>query len=65
MHDLSIPINGSFGDDLQQLQSDDVLQLDTPAYILAKLDPPLADWMAINYVPDAAQVREKVSPQDC
>ncbi|KAF8889772.1 hypothetical protein CPB84DRAFT_1683767 [Gymnopilus junonius] len=60
VHDLSVPINASFEDDLQQLQSDDILQLDTPAYILAKLDLPSADWTAINYVPDTAQVREKM-----
>ena len=42
-----------------KLQDVDVLQDDSPAYVLAKLDPP-SDWIAISYVPDSAKVRDKV-----
>lgn len=42
-----------------KLQDVDVLQDDSPAYVLAKLDS-LSDWMAISYVPDSAKVRDKV-----
>lgn len=59
MHDNSVPIRGSFEEDLGKLQDVDVLQDDSPAYILAKLDTP-SDWIAISYVPDSAKVREKV-----
>jgi len=61
VHDSSIPIFGSFEEDLVKLQDVDVLQDDSPAYVLAKLDSP-SDWIAISYVPDSAQVREKVMP---
>lgn len=59
MHDSSVPIYGSFEEDLVKLQDVDVLQDDSPAYVLAKLDS-LSDWMAISYVPDSAKVRDKV-----
>jgi hypothetical protein len=60
VHDLSIDIKGSFEDDLQNLQEEDVLPKDLPAYILAKLDAPSPDWMIVFYVPDNAKVRDKV-----
>ncbi|KAF9567572.1 actin depolymerizing protein [Agrocybe pediades] len=60
VHDLSIPITGAFEDDLSKLQDDQVLLPDTPAYVLAKLDLPSSDWLAISYVPDTAQVRDKM-----
>lgn len=60
VHDLSIEIEGSFEDDLQNLQNEDVLPKDFPAYILAKLDAPSPDWMIFFYVPDTAKVRDKV-----
>ncbi|PPQ77527.1 hypothetical protein CVT25_011324 [Psilocybe cyanescens] len=60
VHDISIPIDGSFEQDLEQLQRDDILPADSPAYILAKVDPPSSDWISIYYVPDTAQVREKM-----
>jgi twinfilin-like protein len=59
VHDLSIPIQGSLDEDLAQLQSDDILQPTTPAYILAKLDLPSPDWISFYYVPEAAKIREK------
>lgn len=59
IHDLNIPANGSFDDDLQLLQGQDILQDNIPAYILAK--KAASDWLAISYVPDSAKVREKVS----
>jgi twinfilin-like protein len=63
--DLSIPIEGSFFEDLAQLQSDDVLRSDCPAYVLAKLDLPSPDWMTFFYVPDNAKVRDKASDSFC
>ncbi|KAJ3728671.1 hypothetical protein C8R42DRAFT_706999 [Lentinula raphanica] len=58
VHDQSIPIEGSFIDDLVKLQ--ELLQDDVPAYVLAKLDEPSTDWLAIYYVPDSAKVRDKM-----
>lgn len=60
VHDLSIEINGSFQEDLKNLQDEDVLPKDFSAYILAKLDAPSPDWMIVSYVPDNAKVRDKV-----
>jgi hypothetical protein len=60
VHDLSIPIEGTLIQDLEKLQNNDVLQDDMPAYILAKLDEPSTDWLAIYYVPETAKVRDKV-----
>lgn len=31
-----------------------------PAYVLTRLDNPPTEWLAINYVPDSAKVRDKV-----
>jgi twinfilin-like protein len=59
VHDLSLPMQCLLHEDLAQLQSDDVLQPDTPAYILAKADLPSPDWISFNYVPDNAKIREK------
>jgi twinfilin-like protein len=59
VHDLSIPIQGSLDEDLARLQSDDILQPDIPAYILAKVDLPSPDWVSFYYVPDSAKIREK------
>lgn len=58
--DLTIPISGTLLEDLEKLQSTDVLKDDVPAYILTKLDDPPAEWLAIFYVPDTAKVRDKV-----
>lgn len=52
------PIAGSFTDDLNQLQA--LLEDDTPAYILARLDSSKSEWLAISYVPDTARVRDKM-----
>ncbi|KAF8969943.1 hypothetical protein BDZ97DRAFT_1957569 [Flammula alnicola] len=60
VHDLSVQITGSLEEDLALLQHDDVLQDDSPAYILVKLDSPSSDWMTVFYVPDSAKVREKM-----
>ncbi|KAK7035730.1 protein tyrosine kinase [Favolaschia claudopus] len=61
VHDLSVPISGTLQEDLSQLQdSDEIIQQDTPAYILAKLDDPPSEWLAIFYVPDSARVRDKM-----
>ena len=60
VHDFSIEIKGSFQEDLQTLQDEDVLPKDRSAYVLAKLDAPSPDWMIVFYVPDNAKVRDKV-----
>ncbi|KAJ7739677.1 hypothetical protein DFH07DRAFT_76833 [Mycena maculata] len=61
VHDLSIPTRGSLQEDLAQLQdSDEILEENTPAYLLTKLDDPPAEWLAIYYVPDTAKVRDKM-----
>ncbi|ESK94229.1 protein tyrosine kinase [Moniliophthora roreri MCA 2997] len=60
VHDLSIPISGTLQEDLEKLQDDSVLKDDVPAYILAKLDDPPSEWLAIYYVPDSAKVRDKM-----
>ena len=44
-------------DDLSQLN--DVLESNTPAYVLGRMDA--NDWLFISYVPDTAQIRDKVS----
>ena len=62
MLDHSIPVSGTLEEDLNVLQDDAILQANTPAYILAKLDQPSADWLAIYFVPDDAKVRDKVRP---
>lgn len=45
---------------MQNLQDEDLLPKDLPAYILAKVDAPSLDWMIFSYVPDNAKVRDKV-----
>jgi twinfilin len=57
--DSAIPISATFQDDLACLQDESVLPIDSPAYILAKLDDS-PDWLAIFYVPDNAKIRDKV-----
>ncbi|KAJ3905364.1 hypothetical protein F5879DRAFT_950964 [Lentinula edodes] len=56
--DQSIPIEGTFTEDLAKLQ--DLLLENAPAYVLAKLDDPSTEWLAIYYVPDFAKVRDKM-----
>ncbi|KAJ7632156.1 hypothetical protein FB45DRAFT_911660 [Roridomyces roridus] len=58
VHELSVPLRGSFQEDFAQLN--EILQDDAPAYIMAKLDDPPAEWLAIYYVPDTAKVRDKM-----
>src|ERR1700761_139602 len=52
------PISASFESDLHQLFQ--ILEDRAPAYILAKLDDPPSSWLAISYVPDNANVRDKM-----
>lgn len=49
----------SFNEDLVQLQ--EYLEDREPCYILARLDDPPSEWLAISYVPNFANVRDKVS----
>ncbi|KAJ4487545.1 hypothetical protein J3R30DRAFT_3696301 [Lentinula aciculospora] len=58
VHDQSVPVEGSLTEDLAKLQ--DLLLDDVPAYILAKLDDPSTEWLAIYYVPESAKVRDKM-----
>ncbi|KAF7359293.1 Protein tyrosine kinase [Mycena sanguinolenta] len=58
VHDLSLPIRGSLQEDFAQL--DDIIQEDTPTYLLAKLDDPPTEWLVIYYSPDSARVRDKM-----
>ena len=58
VHAASVPVGGQLADDLPKLQ--ELLEDAEPAYILAKLDEPSSDWLAIHYVPDNAKVRDKV-----
>ncbi|KAJ7168187.1 hypothetical protein C8R43DRAFT_983364 [Mycena crocata] len=61
VHDLSIPARGSLQEDLAQLQdSENIIEQNTPAYLLTKLDDPPAEWLVIYYVPDTAKVRDKM-----
>jgi len=59
VNDASIPVNGTFADDLPALQDESLLDDTTPAYILAKLDDQ-AGWIAFSFVPDNAKVRDKM-----
>ena len=59
MLDSTTPVQNDFSADLNLLQ--DILEDDVPAYVLAKLDDPPSQWLAITYVPDTAKVRDKVS----
>jgi hypothetical protein len=56
----SLPIVDSLNEDLIQLQEH--LEDNIPCYILARLDDPPSEWLAISYVPDFANVRDKVGP---
>lgn len=56
--DESVPIGSNeLAQDLPKLQ--DILQDDTPSYILARTDAESV-WMFISYVPDSAKVRDKM-----
>ncbi|KAF9234031.1 actin depolymerizing protein [Melanogaster broomeanus] len=54
----SVDVSGSLDDDLALLQ--DHLENNVPCYILARLDDPPSEWLAISYVPEAAKVRDKM-----
>lgn len=53
----SLPTANSLNEDLVQLQ--EYLEDKEPCYILARLDDPPSEWLAISYVPDFANVRDK------
>lgn len=53
----SLPVANSLNEDLVQLQ--EYLEDKEPCYILARLDDPPSEWLAISYVPDFANVRNK------
>jgi hypothetical protein len=55
----SLSVAGSLSEDLVQLQEH--LEDKEPCYIMARLDEPPSEWLAISYVPDSAKVRDKVS----
>lgn len=54
----SLPVTESLGEDLVQLQ--EYLEDKEPCYILARLDDPPSEWLAISYVPDFSNVRDKM-----
>jgi len=56
--DKSIPRSGTIEHDLDKMA--DLLEDDVPAYILARMDDPSSEWLAISYVPDTARVRDKM-----
>lgn len=56
----SLSVADSLNEDLVQLQEH--LEDNVPCYILARLDDPPSEWLAISYVPDFANVRDKVGP---
>ncbi|KAG6814291.1 hypothetical protein H0H92_013416 [Tricholoma furcatifolium] len=55
-HDTTVYAAASFQHDLLLLP--DILEDNVPAYILAKVSQ--SDWLLISYVPDAANVRNKM-----
>ncbi|KAG6818214.1 hypothetical protein H0H87_000119 [Tephrocybe sp. NHM501043] len=56
VHDLTIPAAASFDEDLALLPA--ALDDNVPAYVLAKVAH--SDWLAISYVPDSANIRDKM-----
>jgi twinfilin len=60
--DATVPVSSTLENDLNRLQS--LLDDNVPAYVLARLDDPPSAWLAINYVPDTASVRDKVTTND-
>jgi twinfilin-like protein len=54
----SVSVSGTLDDDLALLQ--DHLEENVPCYVLTRLDNPPSEWLIISYVPDAAQVRQKM-----
>ncbi|KAG2157606.1 actin depolymerizing protein [Suillus bovinus] len=53
----SLPVADSFNEDLVQLQ--EYLEDKEPCYILARLDDPPSEWLAVSYVPNFANIRDK------
>ncbi|KAG1736785.1 actin depolymerizing protein [Suillus lakei] len=53
----SLSVAESLSEDLVQLQ--EYLEDKEPCYILARLDDSPSEWLAISYVPDFANVRDK------
>jgi len=56
--DATIPTSSTFETDLIRLQS--LLDDNVPAYVLVRLDDPPSAWLAVHYVPDTANVRDKM-----
>lgn len=54
----TIPPSGTFEQDLDKLA--DVLEDRAPAYVLARTDKPGSDWLAIFYVPETSEIRDKM-----
>ncbi|KAH9857081.1 actin depolymerizing protein [Lenzites betulinus] len=50
--------SGTLEQDLDRVV--DILEDNVPAYVLVRLDDPPTEWLAINYVPDSAKVRDKM-----
>lgn len=60
--DTTVAPSSTLESDLNSLQS--LLDDNVPAYVLVRLDDPPSAWLAINYVPDTAKVRDKVPASD-
>lgn len=56
--DATVPQSSTLETDLTRLQS--LLDDHVPAYVLVRLDDPPSAWLAVHYVPDTANVRDKV-----
>ncbi|PCH38158.1 actin depolymerizing protein [Wolfiporia cocos MD-104 SS10] len=56
--DGTTPPSGTLEADLDNLGS--ILDDNAPAYVLVRLDDPPSEWLAVYYVPDTAQVRDKM-----
>lgn len=54
----TIPPSGTLEQDLDKLA--DVLEDRVPAYVLARTDKPGSDWLAIFYVPETSEIRDKM-----
>jgi len=60
--DATVPPSSTLETDLTRLQS--LLNDHVPAYVLVRLDDPPSAWLAVHYVPDTANIRDKVLPNE-
>src|SRR6267142_3118015 len=60
--DATVPPSSTLETDLTCLQS--LLDDHVPAYVLVRLDDPPSAWLAVHYVPDTANIRDKVLPNE-